>query len=333
MNIIFGETNTDGTGSASNLTTENGHEFDIENVTLDTSNPFQHVAIQEIDDIALKYTQDYFGYATTYITNNGEWNADGAKEVSVEYLGSNSNDAINIVANDSMVKIENFVDVNIDLEGQMQSDDYYDYSGEFWLQLYNAKRADIDVSDFNANTIIKISTQSNGVLGEWSNMFDIQGSDTNSDYVYIEGTSENNAQYTEFNVALNNGNDRFNSTLTPKASTDQIRFVDGGEGDDIIEIYGDSSDIEFVNFESIYLDVDSTLTLNEDVLQNNTDGLVIQSYWRPMDIEFSDEYNSITIEQQYFQSGDETGYLDVTVSYDDADYHLLVQDTGQDWSL
>ncbi len=333
MNIIFGETNTDGTGTASDLTTENGHKFDIENVTLDTSDPFQFVAFQEIGSVMLEYTNTYYGYVTTKITNNGEWNASGVKEVSIEYFGPDSDDAFSIVANNSLIKIENFVDVNINLEGHMQSSDYYDYDGEFWLEIYNAKRADIDTSDFDANTIIKISTQSNGAFGEWSNMFNIQGSDTNSDYVYIEGTSENNSQYTEFNIYLNGGSDRFNSTLDTKASSDQIRFVDGGEGDDIIEIYGDSSDIEFVNFESIYLDVGSTLTLNEDVLQNNADGLLIQSYWHPMDIEFSDQYSNITIEHQYYESGNETGYLDVTVSYDDTDYHLVVQDTGQDWNL
>ncbi len=166
MNIIFGETNTDGTGTASDLTTENGHKFDIENVTLDTSDPFQFVAFQEIGNVMLEYTNTYYGYVTTKITNNGEWNASGVKEVSIEYFGPDSDDAFSIVANNSLIKIENFVDVNINLEGHMQSSDYYDYDGEFWLEIYNAKRADIDTSDFDANTIIKISTQSNGAFGD-----------------------------------------------------------------------------------------------------------------------------------------------------------------------
>ncbi|SDG91450.1 hypothetical protein SAMN04488136_104211 [Vibrio xiamenensis] len=327
MSVIFGTTNTDGTGSASNLTAENGNAFDLDNLEIDHSSPYEQVGSLEIDDVILKYTNDHYGYATTYITNNGEWNADGAKELLIEYTGPDSDTALIMESRDT-IRIDNFVDVNIHLEGSMPYEETYGASEELWLEIIDAKRADIDATDFDAQTVIRIATKSNGEHGEWSNMFNIQGSDTHHDEVQFEGSS-----YTEFNVSLNGGSDRFTSMLAPKESADQIRFVDGGEGNDEITIYGNSSDIEFVNFENVSLASGSSFTLNEEVLQNNADGLKISTYQDSMDISFSDDYDSITAKQQYDENGDETGYLDVTVSYDDADYHLVVQDTGQEWNL
>ncbi len=360
MTIIVGTTNTDGSGSAANLTAENGLEIteDMFNENPNAVSWEDSDGYYSYEDTQGYYSNDFYFQITSNrnsvsytIENTSEWNADDLKEIYIT----------NVYTSTGTLTIENFVDVYL-APYQNQSGSYdvtededFNYVGGniYWI-LY-AKRGVIDTTsegdEINYFDRVLIVPKSNG--DSWSNLFDIttgSGNDTVamigsycSDYDYDIDTS---STYTEFTIDLGADNDEFRYSLEVANSNDQLRYVDGGTGTDLIALYRDTSDLDFDNFEIItnYSDSDVTLTITEEQLADNAssdEGLIIDA----VDIEFAEDYDAIVvseltdaqveyIEQQYdeiWESTDTDDYYAVTVTYGDNTYTLLTNDVDSDW--
>lgn len=323
MTLIVGTTNLDGTGSASNLTADNGTVIDIGD-----SNSFQNVLNEEwgseliLDNIEIDKGGDHYGSLSVLIYNTAEWNAEGMKEI---YLDSNFTEMAMATLDcyQGGISIYNFVDVYINFS---DPDTFGDYSWNIGVNIYGAKRGDIDLSSLDISlTWLNIVPYSNG--DSWSNMFTVTMGDSDD---YVTFTSSNYAytsdatQWTEFDVSLNGGDDTFTYALDAAASSDQTRYVDGGDGDDTLELETDSGILDFANFESIEngSDDDLTVTLSEDLLEANSELTITD-----LDIEFSDDYDSITVEET------DSDYYTVTVVYDDESFTLSTNVINDDWLL
>ncbi len=320
--LITGSTNTDGTGSAENLTVDNGYDIDLsqEYTTFtDFGNGEGQWTIVDGDTtLADKYNR--YGDHHSSITNTGDWNGDGQKEISIdtadfEYLDNTNND---------FLTIENFVDVNLHLSD-------FDHNGELQITILDAKRGTIDLSDHTGNTQLHIGVHSNNA--NWSNMFEVIGSASGDD-VSIGGRGV--SQYTEFSMDLAGGDDSFSCTLDAAKSADQTRFVDGGEGVDTIYIYNTESGIDtmadvvdFVNFEIINARYTDNLTLTEEVLEKNGTEESPLIVLEATEIDFAGDVESISaVETDYIN---EDGYYEVTVDYADASYTVITDSVDDSW--
>ncbi|WP_367989415.1 hypothetical protein AB2S62_19440 [Vibrio sp. NTOU-M3] len=141
MSIIFGTTNTDGTGSSSNLNTDNGFVVD--------GNIYDENGVQ----VGHMEVGDNF---ENIVINSNEWNGSTSKEVKLDTTATN-------------ITINNFVDADITNTSDVDTQ----------ISLMNAKRGQIDTTGGTSSDSIQIGVTANNDL--WSNMFEVstgEGNDT-----------------------------------------------------------------------------------------------------------------------------------------------------------
>ncbi len=238
MTIILGETNTDGSGSSSNLTGDNG------DIVLGTY-------IDEDGILALDGDTrlgEVFDTATIY---SDEWDLDGYKEASID----GSYDRITVT---------NVTDVNITNSAD---------SGVSHIEVLYAKRGQIDTSDSDSADSIFIAVTSNSA--SWSNMFEIT---TGAGNDFVEFYNVANSNLTGFDVDLGTGNDTLDiSELLVATSNADDRYATGGSGLDVLITNGDEA-VDFADFEVITGSSDVTVTLDADLIESNASselGLVV----------------------------------------------------------
>ncbi len=315
MSIITGATNTDGSGSAANLTAENGHEIDLTYYTDHEHNDGGSWWNYVDGDTTVYLAVSHYAYQTGIITNTAEWNAEGQKEISVdladlEWGGGAGN----------IITISNFVDVNlhaVDLHN----------GGILVYTIEGAKRGTLDFSESGGLLDLTIEAKSNGA--SWSNLFEVTGS-THNDDVTITGDSD--SQYTEFSIDLGTGDDEFASTLADAIYASQTRFVDGGEGTDTIRVYNNEStdtiaDVDFINFEVLKNYNEDPITLTEYVLANNgseDEPLIVDIEG---ELDFAGDVDSITASESDYDEG----FYEVTVDYGDTSYTIITNSIDEAW--
>ena len=317
--VIFGSTNTDGTGSAANLSQFNGQmidwQFDSiayymhENFKFET----EHVSafIQNISDMGA------FGVD---VTNHGPWNGEGVKELFIRDTGLYN------ISETTEMNVGGFVDVNIALSNV---DAWW---GTFTLNINGAKRGDVDLSSFEQNIHLNIDAYSNS--GSWGNLYTIATGNGDDTVTFSASSEQSNTHWTEFSVDLGAGDDRFVLALHSADSADMTRFIDGGDGFDEIALFADSIALDFANVEWINAK-DSTveLRLTEQQLATNGDdtfGLIVSN----AQIEFTDSIIDIDVtalsDAQYaYLDGLDSDlsaedYFAVTAYGSDASYQLLM---------
>ncbi len=315
MSLITGSTNTDGSGSAANLTVENGHEIDLsEYTTYESDNGGYRWTIVD-GNTTVSMDADHHGYYDLRFTNTAEWNAEGQKEISVDMIdfaseiGHGGYDAITI---------NNYVDVNLHTVD-------INHQGPLYYYIEGAKRGTLDFSD-DVSVLVRIDAQSNGA--SWGNLFEVTGS-RGYDEIQIRGGED--TQYTEFSIDLGAGNDEFSSTLTDAIYASQTRFVDGGEGTDTIHVYNNEStdtiaDVDFINFEIIDGD-DYDITLTEYVLTNNgteDEPLIVETTG---ELDFAGDVDSITASESDYDEG----FYEVSVDYGDTSYTIITNAIDEAW--
>lgn len=319
--LITGSSNTDGSGSAENLTVENGHEIDLAQ-RLDVSESDGHgngenVLIDGNTTIDDKYGENAHNLS---ITNTAVWNDDGQKEISVDtadfasYLHYSS---------ESKIIIDNFVDVNLHVSDM-------NVEGIVTYEIDGAKRGTIDVSDSDDLNIVEINAQSNN--DHWGNEFEIIGSDSR-DQITLSTSENGGTEYTEFSVDLGGDDDSFSYNLEAAKSDSQTRYVDGGEGIDTISIYnaeGGTPGFDFVNFEMIttgHYDI----TLTEEVLQNNgteESPLIVKCSG---ELDFDGDVENITVTDSDYSDYTQQDFYEVTVDYADASYTVIINNVDDAW--
>ncbi|WP_456297081.1 hypothetical protein M1D72_12555 [Vibrio sp. AK197] len=237
--IIVGNSNSKGYGSAAKLTVRNGTEL-----------PVDQGSYYEEDVVATHL----YNYTNLEIDNLAGWDSEDIKEVAIR-----DGDYVSLSVTD-------FVDVAI-LGGS------YDY-----ILLNQAKRATIDLSDAQEGISLFATPYSNN--DHWSNLYNVTmgAGDDHVAFSMAASSDPSSSKWTEFNVDLALGNDIFEYDLNEAASSNQQRFVDGGDGFDSLILSSDNSDIDFVNFEYIELEEGETLTLTQTDLENNgalDNGLIV----------------------------------------------------------
>ncbi len=323
MTVIVGSSNTDGSGSASNLTPDNGLELNMEYTSYDGSWDGSGGGTyynERYDDIYISQSWDHYGYESIEFRNTAEWNHQGLKEISI------NDDGIALVCGQyGNLYVGNFVDVSLTL-----TRDLSDETGSL-VVVDGAKRGEIDVSEMNDGVDMYIIPQSNSA--SWSNLFTVNTTDSSD---YLDFISENQgSHWTEFDVSLNGGDDYFSYRLDASSSSQQMRYVDGGDGIDTLNVYQNPDDLSFSNFEVIEGQGDYTLTLDEQLLSgNNADTAPLTV--NDLSIEFAEGYDYLyaTYDQVYDDpyEGDEIEYT-VVVSYDDTAYYVLTDSLNEGWDL
>ncbi len=369
MEVIVGTTNTDGSGSAANLTADNGTEITSDMLTEKRTESHEEGSYYFTYSEGY-YTDDFYVQQVTgsnrfssgefnplTIVNTAEWNADGLKEVLVSGSGATLD-----------VRVENFVDVAIYLHTDEEGDSDYrqvyededgediDYPGvDDYITVLYAKRGVIDTTTLGDEDgegteyidNIMIYPKSNG--SSWSNLFEVTTGNGDDEVCFIgiyddtdydgdgvddgyfmtrsgdEVELDDSSKWTEFTVDLGMGDDLFQYSLAEAASSSQVRYVDGGEGLDTINLYRDTADLDFSNIEYITNTSDEdviTLTISEEQLAEN-ENLGVHDIL----LEFSDDYDSITATET------SNNHYTVTVTYDDASYTISTNVLDSDWLL
>ncbi len=354
--LIYGSSNTNGSGSAANLTPENGTEV-VWEYDPESSGAFHqeeyiydfHENIYEVGGLIDTVSE---GQQTLAIGNYGEWNDDGVKEV---YIDSDQPGAENI----DYMYVYNFVDVDIDIgdwatnpHSEFVADHLFyspiDLHVQFEFAVYGAKRGHIDASQSIEDVGVLIQPQSNG--SSWSNLFEVETGSGNDAVrfesfendgmdLYVQPSSE----WTEFDVSMAEGDDTFIYSIHQANNDAMTRFVDGGEGFDSLLLHRDSDDIEFSGFELITVDGDGeevvTLTMDQELLEDNSSseqGLILDS----VEVELTDDYTSIEVadlsqaQSDYLSEHDldSSEFAAVTVTYGDESYTLLTNEVSDAWS-
>ncbi|CAH0529072.1 hypothetical protein [Vibrio hippocampi] len=301
--ILAGTTNTDGTGSATNLSLDNADIYLVGEGEI----------IQ--DDIVVIQSDEDGG--STYVVPTF-WNKDatgfGYKEVKV------TND-------DAVVFVAGVVDVDIN--------NCYNYGSQ--ITVVDAKRGEIHTG--KGDDTINVTILSNNTL--WSNHFEIdtgKGSDTITLQAF---QNSQNTSYTIDAGRGHDVIDV--ASLSPASddpSLDIVRSVDGGRGLDAL-LLGDTQNTTFSNFEALIGNGTTSLMIDESMLENNGSkwlGLVIAN----CDIEFSDglSVESVSaslssVETQFVDSFDSIAlslaktaadFSVVEINNGDQSYSLLVDD-------
>lgn len=292
MSVIFGTSNTDGTGSAADLNEENG---------ILVQDDYQQ------DGVNINVTdEDELGFSFSEIeADTSVWNA--PKEVKVE--GSS----------DEVIQINNFVDVYIDNQSDL---------GHSQLDVLNVKRAFINTAGVDSDDSIMIGVKSNN--DHWSNLFEVNTGD-GTDAVSMMNIE--NSKFTEFDVNLGNGNDKFDfSSLELSDKEGQLRHVDGGEGLDVLYTNGDAN-LTFEGFEVVQgkgQGIDSVLEIDAAMLANNDSsesGLIIAD----LDVEMGEGVDSYTVSEL---SADQADHL-LDESFDANEFVAVTftTDSGEEFTI
>ncbi|CAH0526161.1 hypothetical protein [Vibrio hippocampi] len=189
-----------------------------------------------VDDVQLSDT----GLTGVSIVNNGEWNQAGYKEVEVD-------------TDKTSVFIENFVDVSITATS----------SDGVTIDVLQAKRGTIDTG--SGDDVINVSVFSNENV--WDNTFYID-SGAGDDTITLD--HDLNSEYTEFSIDAGAGDDVVDISALDETIDDVAdRFVDGGDGFDVLVISGEDA-VTFADFEVIQGgEVNSALTVTAELLNAN----------------------------------------------------------------
>ncbi len=348
--VIYGETNTDGTGSAANLTSENGTEVVWSWVADGVYAPIYEYDYMDINKVAGHIDVFQEEKMTFGFTNYGTWNAKGLKEVYID--ASDLPNASKL----AYMYVRNFVDVDIDLgtlaTSSLASDiSFYSTANlyvQFRINIYDAKRGYIDASESTEDVGVMIQPYSNG--SSWSNLFEVE-TGSGDDVVWFESYIYDgddfhispSSKWTEFDVSLGDGNDTFIYSIHEAYSDDMTRFVDAGDGFDSLLLHRDSDDIEFSDFELITVDGDGeeivTLAMDQELLEDNSSseqGLILDS----VEVELTDDYTSIEVadlsqaQSDYLSEHDldSSEFASVIVTYGDDSYTLLTNEVSDAWS-
>ncbi|MGD8110653.1 hypothetical protein [Vibrio sp. TRT 17S01] len=293
-NIIFGTTNTDGTGSSANLNEGNGYVVD--------GNLYNDHGVV----VGTWETGENF---ETIIIGSEEWNGADSKEVSL----------IDTTATD--ITITNFVDANIINNSDVDTQ----------ISLMQAKRGQIDTTGGSSSDSIQIGVKANN--DHWENMFDIktgEGNDTvmmadveNSKWTEFNvdlGEGNDEFDISELDVAQRGNQTRFvdggeglDTLVTNGDST--LEFT----GMEVIVGAGDGAG--------------STLEVDTDLLSNNDDmglGLIISNIDVEMDSKLIYQAHELSAEQAAFldQEGfDAADFVEVSVfGADGNEYTILTDD-------
>lgn len=298
MSIIFGTTNSDGSGSSSDLNESNG-------ITINAGEGSSDGVNYEI-----KGEGDYGFPFTSIEVDSDTWNGDDSKEIKIDESAD-------------YIKVDNFVDVQITNSAT---------EGFSHIEVLNVKRGQIDTSASDSDDSIVLGVNANN--DHWSNEFTI---DSGAGSDMIKMANVNNSKYTEFDIDAGEGSDTVDvSGLEEAASSSQTRHIDGGEGLDFLVTNGDST-IEFEGFEVVQGNgFDQTLTLDSELLADNADvslGLVVSN----IDVEFSDDISGYEVselsdaQQEYIDDlgFDTDDFSVVTVTTEDGnEYSLLTDDSS-----
>ncbi|WP_367990318.1 hypothetical protein AB2S62_17125 [Vibrio sp. NTOU-M3] len=268
MSVIFGTTNTDGTGSAADLNEENG---------ILVNDDYQQ------DGVNINVTdEDELGFSFSEIeADTSVWNS--PKEVKVE--GST----------DEVIQINNFVDVYIDNQSDL---------GHSQLDVLNVKRAFINTAGVDSDDSIMIGVKSNSV--QWSNLFEVSTGEGN-DAVSMMNIENSKYTEFDINLGNGNDKFDF-SNLELAEYQSQLRHVDGGEGLDVLYTNGDANltfeGFEVVQGKG--QGVDSVLEMDAAALANNADsefGLIVAD----LDVEMGEGVESYTVSELSASQADHLG--------------------------
>jgi len=194
MTIKIGTSNTDGSGSATNL--------NVSNQVLETL-PNSSNSI----NVAGKYSA-YINHITNLIYAISDvWNGLVTKEVRV--------DAVN-----KDISVNNFVDIDINADGS---------ESDINVSITDAKRGEVHTGE--GNDTVDITIKSNSVTNSWNNLFTIEtglGNDS------ITLTDSENSNFTSVNIDAGAGNDTVNLRGILGGESGVSRIVYGGHGDDLV---------------------------------------------------------------------------------------------------
>jgi hypothetical protein len=268
--INVGTTNTDGTGSATNLSAA------VATATLSGSGVYQN----GVDMINAGFGSMTYAYVDV-------WNKLGYKEVQIN--------------NDSdFVLVKNFVDVDI----TNTNDD-----GAV-INVLDAKRGHITTADGDDTISITTFSNSASWSNTFNiNSGDGDDSITLTASTKVPtGYTSANSQYTSFHIEAGAGDDSVNvSGLKAPVSSAVSRVVDGGEGLDTLTLSGDDS-VSFSNFEVVIgteKNFGTSITVDSDLLVANASefGLVFSN----VDVSF-DSGTELVVSSML--SDAQTDYLD-----------------------
>ncbi len=295
MSIIFGTTNTDGSGSAQDLTEDTGIVISGTGET----DGVNHVILGE-GDFGLDFS--------TIEVDADEWNGVDNKEISIDESAD-------------YIRVDNFVDVEIINSAE---------DGFSHIEVLNVKRGLIDTSATDSDDSIVIGVNANN--NHWSNEFEIttgEGNDT------VLMTDVARSGYTDLDINTGEGNDTIDlADLHAAASSDQVRHVDGGTGLDVLVTNGDSV-LQFEGIEVVEgQGFEQTQILNSDLIADNADlelGLVMTNISVEFDTDVSYEVADMSAAQAEYL--DELGYDAedfslVSVSTADGDFSVLTDDAS-----
>jgi hypothetical protein len=295
MNV--GTTNTDGTGSATNLSAA------VATATLSGSGVYQ----TDVDMFNAGFGSMTYAYVDV-------WNKIGYKEVQIN--------------NDSdFLLIKNFVDVaitNTNNNGAV-------------IDVIDAKRGNITTADgddtIEITTFSNSASWSNTFnidSGAGNDSITLTASTK-----VPTGYTTANSQYTSFNIDAGAGNDTIDvSGLSAPVSSAVSRMVDGGDGLDTLTLSGDDS-VSFSNFEVVIgseRNFGTSITVDSALLASNASefGLVFSN----VDVNFSSDADfavssMLTTDQSDYLDSlglDASDYVSVTAHIADASYTVFTDD-------
>ncbi|CCN69092.1 hypothetical protein [Vibrio nigripulchritudo] len=240
MTLLVGTTNTDGTGSAENLTIDNATQV-IEGTG--GSHGVWGVDLESL--IGTPYSPDEKLIDASLVS----WNKHGYKEVKVE-------------GNVDSIYLSNFVDVHVAVNNDSGTS----------MFIENAKRGHIETG--SGDDLIGLFVQSNNNI--WSNHFTID-TGAGNDEIYLWDTE--GSHRTNLNINAGNGDDLVDITGLQNADQGVTRVIDGGEGLDVF-VHGGDASVDFKNFEVIQSSYGEHVELTFDDLNKNGNtehGLVIDA--------------------------------------------------------
>ncbi len=329
--VIFGETNTDGKGSAADLNQDNGFAIGYEQWQYAGTAYFMHDNFTfEGGNIAASIQNIALNFALN-VTNHANWNSAGVKELLITD-GSLYNEG-----EFSHIQVHGFVDVHIHTSEIIN---WLPESQVLEIDIAQAKRGDIDVSGVSNDVDIDITPYSNGE--SWSNMFTVASGEGNDRVAFAatDTATASSSRWTEFSVSLGGGDDTFIYAIHAANDAAMTRIVDGGDGFDTLELSRDTSDLTFSDFERVTSTASTgvSLTLDSELLASNTSefGLILDD----VSISFTDDYTSIGVDDvsaaqsDYLSEHDldSSEFAAVTITYGEDSYTLLTNQVSDAWS-
>lgn len=248
---------------------------------------------------------------------------DDAMYVAADYWNQNSLKTVSVDNDDSVVMVDNIVDVNIHNTNTNAVD----------IAVNNVKRGEISAENGDAN--ISVGLYSNNASG--GNTFDIT-TDKGCDTIVL--TNEQNSQYTSFHIQTGAGYDVVDvSGIEAPASSEVVRVIDGGTSNDEYDsdyhedvlIFSGEDSMTFKNFE-VVKGVDGAALTMTDVLMadnNSEEGLVVADVDLTLDSSILSyqvgevQFAADTLDYAGLNADD---FVELTLTTDDGIYSLVTND-------